>query len=102
MLPELRKRHEARAKGDPLYRLYVADIEHLKKEDAVKSLSLMLDVRRREEQREEAWRASDDVAWERVTGARPQAPDGAVANPQDAVLREGANIVADMGELQHG
>jgi len=25
-----------------------------------------------------------------------------VANPQDAVLREGAYIVADMGELQHG
>ncbi|HEV2110228.1 MAG TPA: carboxy terminal-processing peptidase [Gammaproteobacteria bacterium] len=102
MLPELRKRHEQRAKGDPLYKLYLADIEHLKKEDAVTSLSLMLDVRKREEQREEAWRASDDVAWQRITGSPPQPADGAVANPQDAVLREGANIVADMTELQHG
>ncbi len=103
ILPELRKRHEARTKDDPLYKLYVADIDHLKREDAVTSLSLMLDVRKREEQKEEAWRASDDVAWQRITGDRPEPADGAVvANPQDAVLREGANIVADMGELQHG
>ena len=102
MLPELRKRHETRTQGDPLYKLYVADIDHLKQEDAVTSVSLMLDVRKREEQREEAWRASDDLAWQHITGARPEPTDGAVANPQDAVLREGANIVADMGELQHG
>ena len=102
MLPELRKRHDARAKDDPLYKLYLSDIDHLKKEDAITSLSLMLDVRKREEQREEAWRASDDVAWQRITGSPPEDRQGAVANPQDAMLREGANIVADMNELQHG
>ena len=102
MLPELRKRHEERAKGDPLFQLYLADIQHLKKEDTATSLSLMLDVRQREEQREEAWRASDDVAWRRITGSPPAPGAELVVNPQDAVLREGANIVADMGELQHG
>lgn len=102
VLPELRKRHDERAKDDPLFQLYLADIEHLKKEDSATSLSLMLDVRKREEQREEAWRSNDDVAWQRITGSPPTgAADGAVANPQDAVLREGANIVADLGELQH-
>ncbi|HEV2321723.1 MAG TPA: carboxy terminal-processing peptidase, partial [Gammaproteobacteria bacterium] len=103
ILPELRKLHDERAKVDPLYQLYVNDLEHIKKEDAVTSLSLMLDVRKREEQREEAWRTSDDLAWKRVTGEPPALPaDGAVVNPQDAMLREGANIVADLGELQHG
>ena len=102
MLSELRKRHAERAKDDPLFQLYLADIEHLKKEDATASLSLMLDVRQREEQREDAWRASDDVAWRRITGSPPTPGEELVVNPQDAVLREGANIVADMGELQHG
>ena len=102
LLPELRKRHEERAKEDPLYQLYLADIEHLKKEDSATSLSLMLDVRKREEQREEAWRTNNDVAWQRITGSPPAPGDGVVVNPQDAILREGANIVADMGELQHG
>ena len=103
LLPELRKLHDERAKADPLYQLYVNDLDHIKKADAVTSLSLMLDVRKREEQREEAWRASDDVAWKRVTGTPPALPaDGAVVNPQDAMLREGANIVADLGELEHG
>jgi carboxyl-terminal processing protease len=102
LLSELRRRHEERAKDDPLFQLYVADIQHLKKEDTTTSLSLMLDVRQREEQREEAWRTSDEVAWRRITGTPPAPGEEQVVNPQDAVLREGANIVADMGELQHG
>ena len=102
LLSELRRRHEERAKDDPLFQLYLADIQHLKKEDTATSLSLMLDVRQREEQREEAWRASDEVAWRRITGSSPTQGEELVVNPQDAVLREGANIVADMGELQHG
>jgi len=102
ILPELRKRHQERTKDDPLYRLYVTDIEHLKQQDATTSLSLVLDVRKREERQEEAWRAKDDVAWRRITGNPPTADANHVANPQDAMLMEGANIVADMTELQHG
>ena len=67
----------------------------------VRRLWLMLDVRQREEQREAAWRANDELAWRRITGSPPVAGAERVVNPQDAVLREGANIVADMGELQH-
>ncbi|MGE5625686.1 MAG: carboxy terminal-processing peptidase [Bacillota bacterium] len=103
-LPELRKRHEERAKADPLYQLYVSDIEHLKAEDAVTSLSLLLDARKKDEQKEAAWRASDDVAWKRIAGVAPgdaQSPD-TVVKPQDVALREGANIVADLSDLQHG
>lgn len=103
LLPELRRRHDARATADPLYRLYVSDIAHLKQEDAVASLSLRLEVRQREARREQAWRARDDAAWRRVTGAAPSAPgDGGVVSPEDALLRESANIVADLDELQRG
>jgi hypothetical protein len=80
----------------------LTDIEHLKKQDMPTSLSLVLDVRKREEQQEEAWRAKDDVAWRRITGSVPNVDPVHVANPQDAMLMEGANIVADMTELQHG
>ena len=104
MLPELRKRHEARAKNDPLYQLYVSDIQHLKDGDAVTRLSLQLEARRKDEQREDAWRTSNDSAWQRITGHPPEdVPDGGSLDPsQDVVLRETARIVADMHELGHG
>ena len=103
MLPELRRRHDERAKTDPLYQLYVSDIEHLKAADAVTSLSLLLDARKKDEQKEEAWRSSNELAWKQIAGAAPSDPtDDAVVSTQDVMLREGANIVADMHELQHG
>lgn len=102
ILPELRRRHDERAKTDPLYQLYVSDIEHLKTADAVTSLSLLLDARRKDEQKEEAWRSSNEVAWKQITGAAPSEPAvDAVVNAQDVMLREGANIVADMHDLRH-
>jgi carboxyl-terminal processing protease len=101
LLQELRKRHEQRAKTDPLYLLYVAEIDHVKSEDAATSLSLLLEARKREEKQELAWRADTDSAWKRITGQAPTlGPDDAVVSPQDVVLREGANIVADLRELQ--
>ena len=102
-LPELRRLHESRAKSDPLYQLYVADIEHARGEDSVTQLSLMLDERRRQEQREQAWHTSDDVAW-RHAGVQPPDATGAAATDaaDDVALRESANIVADLGDLQHG
>ncbi|HEY4127345.1 MAG TPA: carboxy terminal-processing peptidase [Gammaproteobacteria bacterium] len=105
MLPELRKRHEQRAGSDPLFQLYVGDIQHLKTEDAATSLPLMLDARKQMEQREDAWRANDDLVWKKLTGGTPAnlGGDGPVASPQDVALREGAAIVADMHDLQrHG
>ena len=102
MLPELRKRHEQRAGGDPLFQLYVGDIAHVKQQDAATSLSLVLDVRKRTEKQEEAWRAGDDQVWKKLTGGTPAesaGDSGAVASPQDVALREGAAIVADMHEL---
>jgi carboxyl-terminal processing protease len=103
MLPELRKRHAERAGSDPLFQLYLGDIQHLKTEDAATSLPLMLDARKQMEQREDAWRASDDLAWKKLTGGTPVdvGSDGPVASPQDVALREGAAIVADMHDLQH-
>jgi carboxyl-terminal processing protease len=103
MLPELRKLHQQRAANDPLFQLYVGDIQHLKTEDAMTSLSLMLGARKQMEQREDAWRNSDDQAWKKLTGGTPAdaAGAGAVASPQDVALREGAAIVADMHDLQH-
>jgi carboxyl-terminal processing protease len=102
MLAELRKRHERRTGSDPLFQLYVGDIAHVKEQDAVTSLSLMLDARRRTEKQEEAWRAGDDQSWKKLTGGTPAdsaGDDGPVASPQDVALREGAAIVADMREL---
>jgi len=102
MLPELRKRHQQRAGSDPLFQLYLGDIAHVKEQDAATSLSLVLDARRRTEKQEEAWRASDDLTWKKLTGGTPadSAGDtGAVASPQDVALREGAAIVADMHDL---
>src|SRR5215469_5871930 len=103
LLPELRKRHDERTKNDPLYQLYVSDIEHLKTEDTVTRLSLLLDARRKDEQKEQVWRASNDVAWKRITGAvQGDAPqEDTVVAAQDVALREGANIVADLSDLQH-
>jgi carboxyl-terminal processing protease len=105
MLPELRKRHQQRVQNDPLFQLYVGDIQHLKAEDAATSLPLMLDTRKQMEQREAAWRVSDDQAWKKLTGGTPQdaGAQGSVASAQDVALREGAAIVADMQELRgHG
>jgi carboxyl-terminal processing protease len=105
MLPELRKRHQQRAQNDPLFQLYVGDILHLKTEDAATSLPLMLGTRKQMEQREEAWRSSDDQAWKKLTGGTPAdaGAQGAVASAQDVALREGAAIVADMHDLRgHG
>ena len=105
ILPELKKRHDQRAKTDPLFQLYVGDIEHLKIDDAVTSLSLMLDARKRTEQKEAAWRASDELSWKKLTGGTPEqtpADGSVVASAQDVALREGAAIVADMHELQRG
>ncbi|HEY1772401.1 MAG TPA: carboxy terminal-processing peptidase [Gammaproteobacteria bacterium] len=103
MLPELRKLHQQRAETDPLFQLYVGDIQHLKTEDAATSLPLMLDTRKQMEQREDAWRNRDDQAWKKLTGGTPEdaAGEGSVASPQDVALREGAAIVADMHDLQH-
>jgi hypothetical protein len=63
----------------------------------------MLGARKQMEQREDAWRNSDDQAWKKLTGGTPAdaAGAGAVASPQDVALREGAAIVADMHDLQH-
>lgn len=108
MLAELKKRHEQRTGNDPLFQLYLGDIAHLKEQDAVTSLSLVLDARRRTEKQEEAWRASDEQSWKKLTGGTPAdsaGDEGPVASPQDVALREGAAIVADMHELappQHG
>jgi len=103
MLPELRRLHQQRAANDPLFQLYVGDIQHLKTEDAATSLPLMLGARKQMEQREDAWRDSDDQAWKKLTGGTPAdaAGEGAVASAQDVALREGAAIVADMRDLQH-
>jgi hypothetical protein len=65
----------------------------------------MLDTRRQMEQREDAWRSSDDLAWKKLTGGTPQdaGAGGSVASAQDVALREGAAIVADMHDLRgHG
>jgi carboxyl-terminal processing protease len=105
MLPELRKRHQQRTQTDPLFQLYLGDIQHLKTEDAATSLSLMLETRKQMEQREAAWRSSDDQAWKKLTGGTPAdaGAQGSVASAQDVALREGAAIVADMHDLQgHG
>ncbi|HEY3644732.1 MAG TPA: carboxy terminal-processing peptidase [Gammaproteobacteria bacterium] len=102
MLAELRKRHEQRTGSDPLFQLYLGDIAHVKEQDAATSLSLVLDTRRRTEKQEEAWRASDDQTWKKLTGGTPAdsaGDSGPVASPQDVALREGAAIVADMHEL---
>ncbi|HEY1992096.1 MAG TPA: carboxy terminal-processing peptidase, partial [Gammaproteobacteria bacterium] len=103
LLPELRKRHQQRAGNDPLFQLYVGDIQHLKAEDSITSLSLDLDARRHTEKQEDAWRDSDDQAWKKLTGGVPEqvdSPDGPVASPQDVALREGAAIVADLHDLK--
>jgi len=105
LLPELRRRHEQRTGSDPLFQLYLGDIAHLKTEDSVTRLSLVLDTRKRTEQHEEAWRAGDDLAWKKLTGGTLDqvAGDALVASPQDVALREGAAIVADLHDLQqHG
>ncbi|HEX7965574.1 MAG TPA: carboxy terminal-processing peptidase [Gammaproteobacteria bacterium] len=102
ILPELKKRHEQRAKDDPLFRLYIGDVEHLKQDAAATSLSLKLDARRHVEEQEQAWRDKDELAWKKLTGGTPaEAPGGGgeVASAQDVALREGAAIVADMHEL---
>ena len=103
LLPELRKRHEQRTGADPLFQLYVGDIQHLKAQDSATSLSLVLDARRHTEKQEDLWRNSDDQAWKKFTGGLPEqaaAADGPVASPQDVALREAAAIVADMHELK--
>jgi carboxyl-terminal processing protease len=101
ILPELRKRHAERAASDPLFQLYLGDIQHLKTADAATSLPLMLDQRKQMEQREDAWRANDDQVWKKLTGGTPgdAGSDGPVASPQDVALREGAAIVADMASI---
>ena len=103
LLPELRKRHERRVSSDPLFQLYVGDLQHLKAVDSVTSLSLVLDNRQHTEKQEDAWRANDDQTWKKLTGGTPEqaaAPDGPVASPQDVALREGAAIVADLHDLR--
>lgn len=102
LLPELRKRHQQRVSSDPLFQLYVGDIEHLKTQDSATSLSLQLDARRNTEKQEDAWRKGDEQAWKKLTGGTPEqpTPDGPVASPQDVALREGAAIVADMHDLR--
>jgi len=104
VLPELRKRHEERVKSDPLYQLYLADIHHAQVEEGVSSLSLVLDTRRRDEQRERAWRSSNEQNWQHITGKPWPTPgaDGAVAASQDVVLDESAKIVADIRDLISG
>jgi carboxyl-terminal processing protease len=104
VLPELRKRHAERVKSDPLYELYLDDIHHAQDADAVSSLSLVLDIRKRDEKREQAWRSSNDLAWQRITGKplMTQAADGDTTAIQDVVLDETANIVADIHDLLRG
>ena len=103
-LPELRRLHDSRAKTDPLYQLYVADIAHVRGEDSATQLSLVLDERRRQEQREQAWHTSDEVAWRRAGVNLPDAGDSGdtPSAADDVALRESANIVADLGDLHHG
>ena len=103
-LPELRRLHDSRAKTDPLYQLYVADIAHVRGEDSATQLSLVLDERRRQEQREQAWHTSDEVAWRRAGVNPPDAGDSGdtPSAADDVALRESANIVADLGDLHHG
>ena len=103
LLPELRKRHQQRVESDPLFRLYEGDLQHLKAEGAVTSLSLDLAARRRAERQEQAWRDNDDATWKKLTGGTPEqaaADGGPVTSPQDVALREGAAIVADLHDLK--
>ena len=104
-LPELKRLHDTRAKTDPLYQLYLADIAHARGEDSATQLSLVLEERRRQEQREQAWHTSDEVAWRRAGVKLPEGGDGdedSTAAADDVALRESANIVADLGDLHRG
>ncbi len=101
LVPELRQRHQARAKKDSDYQNFLQDLEFTRQQRNKTTLSLMESQRRAEREYLENWRRERENRYRVAKGLPPLKPDDPIPEGEesavpDTTLEESTRIIADL------
>ncbi len=101
LAPELTRRHQARAAGDPDYQAFLRDLEFTRQQRDKTTVSLLESQRRIERDQIETWQRERENRYRTAKGLPPlktgdEIPEGKDSVIPDAALEESARIVADL------
>ena len=101
LVPELRQRHQARAKKDSDYQNFLQDLEFTRQQRNKTTLSLMESQRRAEREYLENWRRERENRYRVAKGLPPlksgdPIPEGEESAVPDTTLEESTRIIADL------
>ena len=101
LAPELVRRHQTRAAGNPDYQAFLRDLEFTRQQRDKTTVSLLESGRRTEREQIEAWQRERENRYRSVKGLPPLKPGDAIPEGKDSVvpdaaLEESARIVADL------
>ncbi len=107
LLPELSKRHQARASSDPDYQSYLQDLRFSREQREKTTVSLRESQRRAEQTRIETWQRDRENRYRALKNLAPlqpgdDLPQGKESAIPDAALQESMHIVADLVTLNGG
>lgn len=120
VLPQLRTMHEARVAHDKGFQLFKQQIAHYRELDSRKTVSLNLETRKQERDKEQAASKARDAAWRAAQGLPPKSGDsdtgkdgdktadadtdggsnGDNGDAPDVLLHEAAEIATDWATLK--
>ena len=101
LVPELTRRHQARATSDPDYQAFLRDLDFTKKQQDRTTISLQEKQRRAEHEHIENWQRDRENRYRAAKNLPPlkaddEIPAGKDSAIPDAALDESARIVADL------
>lgn len=101
LVPELRQRHQVRAKKDPDYQNFLQDLEFTRQQMNKTTLSLLESQRRAEREYLENWRRERENRYRAAKGLPPlkpgdPIPEGDDSAVPDTTLEESTRIIADL------
>lgn len=104
VLPELAARSHDRLAANPEYQSYLQDIEHYGEARKRKTITLVLDERRRLQQEEDTWseKMRKFTSRRRSRSGRSDEKDQEMDEGKDLVLEETLHILGDLISLQGG
>jgi carboxyl-terminal processing protease len=107
LLPELSKRHQARATSDPDYQSYLQDLRFSREQREKTTVSLRESQRRAEQTRIETWQRERENRYRALKNQAPlqpgdELPQGKESAIPDAALQESVRILADLIALNGG
>jgi carboxyl-terminal processing protease len=101
LVPELVRRHSARAAADPDYQAFLRDLDFTRQQREKTTVSLLESQRRAERERIESWQRERENRYRKLKGLAPlkpgdEIPEGKDSAIPDTALEESARIVGDL------